>query len=81
MTELVHQLVGYDPKTESIAYEHDFRPDEWRKVRRFLHAEPDDPSMVDVYPIDRPTVRDITEVILAVAPPDLDYFIECSARD
>ena len=81
MTQLVHQLVGYDPRTERVAYEHDFRPDEWSTVRRFLHAEPDDPAMVDVYPISRSTVLEIGVVIRDDTPGNLDYFIECSARD
>lgn len=81
MTELVHQLVGYDPKTEMVAYEHDFHPEEWKEVRQFLRADPDDPAMVDVYPIDYSMARDIAGIIQDSAPKELDYFVECSARD
>ena len=50
-------------------------------IRSFLSAEPDDPALVDVYPIDYPTVRDVAGVIRDNTPNNLDYFIECSARD
>ncbi len=80
MTELVHQLVGYDRETEKVAYQHDFPSDEWDRIRGFLRAEPDDPSMVDVYPIDAPTVRDIMRVIDDSIRGSLEYFIECTAR-
>ena len=81
MTELVHQLVGYDPKTERVAYQHDFHSHEWDRICGFVHADPDDPAMVDAYPLDRPTVRDIMGTIREDVPSGLDYFIECSARD
>ena len=81
MTELVHHLVGYDRATEKGAYQHAFQPDEWNTIRKFLRADDDDPSIVDIYPIDEPTICDIIGVIPSDIPADLDYFIECSRRD
>jgi hypothetical protein len=81
VTQLVHQLVGYDRETEKVAYQHDFPSDEWDRIRTFLRADPDDPSMVDVYPVDTPTVRDIMGIIHDHIRGTLDYFIECTARD
>ncbi len=77
---LVHQLVGYDKATETVAYEHDFRPEEWRRIRKFLDADPGDPDMVYAYPIDGHRVVEIASVIQAPVG-NLNYFIECSARD
>jgi hypothetical protein len=37
--------------------------------------------MVDVYPIDYSIARDIAGIIQDSAPRELDYFVECSARD
>ena len=81
MTQLVHQLVGYDRKTEKVVDQHDITASEWNRIRKMLHADIDDPQMVDVYPIDEPNVRNIVEIIHKAARTDLDYFIECSIRD
>jgi hypothetical protein len=81
LTQLVHQLVGYDRKTEKVVDQHDITASEWNRIRIMLHADLDDPQMVDVYRIDEPTVRNIVEIIHKVVRADLDYFIECSIRD
>ena len=81
MAELVHQLVGYDRATDKVVYQHAFPSDEWDTIRKFLRADDDDPSMVDIYPIDEPTVRDIMGIIHGYKRADVDYFIECSRRD
>jgi|SRR5208337_272983 len=71
---IVHHLVGYDRATEKVAYQHACPPDEWNTIRKFLRADDDDPSIVDIYPIDEPTIRDMMGVIHSDLPADLDYF-------
>ena len=81
MTELVHQLFGYDRKTEKLVYQRDIPPDQWCSIRKFLRADDGDPSMVDIYRIDEATLSSIAEIIRNANEKDLDYFIECSTQD
>jgi hypothetical protein len=81
VTEVVHSLVGYDRRTEKVAYQHDIPLEKWDAVRKFLHPDDDDPEMVDVYPLNESMAHNLIGILPDIAGQDLDYFIECSRRD
>jgi hypothetical protein len=80
VTELIHHLVGYDRITEKVVDQYDIPSEKWDAVRRIIRADDDDPSVIEVYPVDGKTARHIVEIIHERIRSDLDYFIESSKR-
>jgi hypothetical protein len=73
--KVTHQLVGYDPKTERLAFKKDI-PDEIFAKLTFVEPDDDDPDMFDAYPLDAAEVGKIMEVLNMEEKRKLRFFIE-----
>lgn len=80
--DVTHQLVGYDPITESLAFELDIPLHVWNKVRSLLTQDNDDPDpdCVYSYPLGSSVAHDIMGIIGARGAQGLHYYIECFAH-
>jgi hypothetical protein len=72
--KVVHQLVGYDPETERLAFKKEIPDEIFAKLT--LEPDADDPEMVDAYPLDSSVVDKIMRFLHTDEQRKLDYFIE-----
>lgn len=83
MTEgVVHRLVGYDPVSERLAFEHDIPRDKLPLVKRIAHVDPTDAQAAGSYPLKDDEARDIAGASgFAMPPQDLQFFLEPFAAE
>jgi hypothetical protein len=77
--EVSYQLVGYDPTTESLAFEQDIPSDKWDRIKSLLRPDPSDPDYIYTYPLDLALASDIMGMFGNREVKGLNYYIECSA--
>jgi hypothetical protein len=73
--KVTHQLVGYDPGTERLAFKKEI-PEEIFAKLTFIEPDDDDPEMFDAYPLDATQVHKIMSFLHADERRRLDFFIE-----
>jgi hypothetical protein len=80
MTMVRRQIVGYDPKTERVSFEHYIPPDKWCDVFALVRNNPNDFGYIYTYPIDIAVANDIMGLVgfpgKRVAQ-NLKYYLEC----
>ena len=82
MTRMItRQIVGYDPVTEAVAFEHYIPADKWRSVASLIHMDDDDPNYIYNYPLDISSTNDIMGMMGERVAQDLNYFLECESAD
>ena len=74
-------IVGYNPTSETIAFEHCIPIDKWGEVASLVHNNEDDPDYVYNYPLDIGLANDIMGMMGQRISQNLNYFLECEARD
>ena len=77
---VTHQLVGYDPSTESLVFEQDIPFEDWDKVKSLLTPDKEDPDYVYSYPLQWSVADDIMGIIGRREGPWLRYYIESFAH-
>ncbi len=60
--QLPHQVAGYDRETEVLAVEYDLDPATFKKVKKVVVADADDPDLVGSYPLNNSQLRAITDI-------------------
>jgi hypothetical protein len=78
--DVIHQLVGYDPSTESLAFECDIPINLCVKVKTLLTPDNDDPEYVYSYPLQWSVAHDIMGIIGVRGAQGLHYYVECFAH-
>jgi hypothetical protein len=73
--KVTHQLVGYDPETERVAFKEEIPEDIFAKLT-FVEPDLDDPNMFDAYPLDAGAVERIMGFLHKAERRRLDYFLE-----
>jgi hypothetical protein len=74
---LVHHLRGYDKHTELLCVEYDIAEPLLSLIRELVTAPPDDPDLIQPYPLDQTQVVRLAERMGNVADPlAFDYFVE-----
>lgn len=71
-----HQLVGYDPQTERVAFKKEIPEGLMARVLRLVDIDDDDPKVFDSYPVDSASARNILGMIEAHEKRELDFFLE-----
>jgi hypothetical protein len=57
-----HQLAGYDRKTDALAVEYDIDAAVFRKIRKIVEVDADDPKAIASYPLSGTQLRAISDV-------------------
>jgi len=78
--QVIYQLVGYDPATESLAFEQNIPLEKWDDVKSLLKPDPSDPNFIYTYPLDFALANDIMGLCGYRELEALKYYIECSAE-
>ena len=78
--DVTHQLVGYDPRTELLAFEQDISDDAWDKIAPLLTYDDDDPEYAYAYPLEWSVASDIMGIIGNRGSRTLNYYIESYAN-
>ena len=74
---IVHRLVGYDPVTDLIAFEHDIPQKKISFAKNIAHVGPGDPDAIASYPLSKMSARDLAGALHVDLPArDLDFFLE-----
>ena len=74
---IVHRLVGYDPVTDLIAFEHDIPAQNISFAKTVAHVGLGDPDAVASYPLTRMSAHDLAGILSVELPSkDLDFFLE-----
>ena len=60
--QLAHQLAGYDRDTEVLAVEYDLAPAVFKKIKKLVAADADDPDLVGCYPLTNGQLREISHI-------------------
>lgn len=79
---VVHRLVGYDRKTQSIAFEKDIPRDRLGTVKKIANVPPTDPDAVHDYELTTMQARDLAGYLGAAIDADrLQFFLEAFDLD
>jgi len=82
MTMVTRQIVGYDPKTERLAFEYFIPPEKWDQVVRLVPRNKNDHLHLYNYPIDISIANDILGIVgNERVSQNLRYFLECETVD
>ena len=60
--QLAHQLAGYDRDSEALAVEYDLDPATFKKVKKVVTPDADDPDLVGSYPLNHSQLRAIADM-------------------
>ncbi len=59
---LAHQLAGYDRNTEALSVEYDLEPAMFRKIKKLVAGDADDPELAGSYPLNNSQLREISHI-------------------
>ena len=72
-----HRLVGYDTRTERVAFEREIPDRNLPLVKDIARVDEDDPDAAGSYPLSADQAHHIADVIGAPSPPsNVDFFLE-----
>jgi len=71
------QIVGYDPKTESVAVEYTIPSDKWREVTDLVKHDEEDPEYIYAYPLGLDVADNLIRMLGKCGDQNLNYFLEC----
>jgi hypothetical protein len=75
--DVVHRLVGYDPITERVAFQHDIADSKLGIVKRIARVSQTDPDAVGAYPLSKAELRDLAGILGIKLPREkMDFFLE-----
>ena len=60
--QFAHQLAGYHRDSEVLAVEYDLDPATFKKVKKVVTADADDPDLVGSYPLNNGQLRAIADI-------------------
>jgi hypothetical protein len=79
-SDVMHELIGYDPSTNRIVYREKIPPNSMHAVLLLVGPDENDPDAIDSYAIELRVANDIIELAkLRKGPQDLEYFVESLA--
>jgi hypothetical protein len=81
MMTVTRQIVGYDPETERVAFEHCIPEEIWKEVIPLVKRNKGDPSAIFNYALDIGVANDILGMVGQRGAQNLKYFLECEAAD
>jgi hypothetical protein len=61
--QLAHQLAGYHRDSEVLAFEYNLDPADFKKIKKIVVADDDDPDLAGSYPLNNGQLRAISDAI------------------
>lgn len=76
---LMRWIRGYDRHSEVLRGQWEISSFDWPLIRRFVTGNPDDPDLLDSYPLQRSQMRVlVTRLNLPIDATEYDYYVETS---
>jgi hypothetical protein len=72
-----HQLAGYDRNTDALIVEYGIEPAVFKKIKKIVGSDADDPEVVGSYPLNNTQLRAISDVIgIKLDVDQYEFFLE-----